>query len=57
MHMRIADAGQAGCESQHSTQANTANGQQADLSPAHTGQSGRNYAYTRTCLTMNFNSL
>ena len=63
MHMRVADAGQAGYESQHSTQPNTADGLQADQSPADTGQSGGKCSYTvavlrllsGVCVTLNVN--
>ena len=65
MHMRVADAGQAGYESQHSTQPDTADGLQADQSPADTGQSGGKCSYTYTvavlrllsgvCVTLNVN--
>ena len=46
MHVRVADAGQAGYQSQLSTQPNTADGLRAGQSPADRGRSGGKCRYT-----------
>ena len=62
MHMRVADVGQAGCQSQHNnTQPQAINGLQADQSPINAGQSScaelESMGASRTCsvLAMNYN--